>query len=236
MKASYRHGFSFSALIIALVFLLGTATAQVPNDIDVQATDEGGSIKIAVYMDIGGELPAEWVGWVLVRSTLGNCDQSSMQISGPTPFVPGAGTLNIWDHAVVPGVTYQYLVLAVDAQGIRHSLQGFILFPPAYYHFDFASVSGDGVVAEGRLIDLVYTVGLEVCDDSCWGYIAFISNASPELASLVGLPLTVRITGRLDADFEGPYITEVSDWSVVPGCFTVPSETSNWGNVKTLYR
>ncbi len=154
MRPFYRVCISIAALLVAFGFMLDGAMAQVPNFVQVRASGQGGSINITVDLDIGGTLPPEWVGWVVDRTTIGVCDQPVVQIGVSTPFPTGAQNYSLGDNTAEPGITYKYRLFAVDAAGTRHSLPGYTEFPPAYYHFDYASINDNGRVAEGTLTDL----------------------------------------------------------------------------------
>ena len=235
MRSRQRVCLPLLILLGGLIFQGNTVSAQVPNDVLVTATSNGGAIVIAVDLDIGGDLPADWVGWVIDRSTIGNCDDPVVQIGDTTPFPAGAQSYVLTDLTAQPMTTYKYRIYAVNAAGERSYLPGDAGFPPAYYHFDYASLA-DGYVAEGQLLDLGWTVGIDVCPEGCWEDLAFISNPPAEFDHLLGTGVTVLISGQLDADFEGPYVSEVTGWTIIPGCSPVESVQTDWSRLKALYR
>lgn len=53
---------------------------------------------------------------------------------------------------------------------------------------------------------------------------------------LAAASATIRIFGKIDAEFEGPYISEVTTWSLSPGCSPVVNQATNWGGLKARYR
>jgi hypothetical protein len=96
----------------------------------VSASGVGGSIDITVDLDIGGTLPAEWVGWVVDRNTIGVRDQPELQIGNAVPFSFGASNHVLTDNTAEIGITYMYRIFAVDADGSRHILPGYTEFSP----------------------------------------------------------------------------------------------------------
>jgi hypothetical protein len=236
MYCFYRGLFIFSSLFVGLVFFVDTAAAQVPNYVSLRASGVGSSIVISVELDVGGMLPQEWVGWVIDRTTIGICEEPEIQIGDSTPFPVGEQSFVRTDNSVEYGVTYKYRIYAIDAEGVRYYLPGFTEWPPGYYHFDYASIDDSGYVAEGTLVDMGWTTGIVICEGSCWEYVSFISGLPAELAPLVGTPATIRLTGVIDAEFEGPYVSSITSWSVVSGCSPVSTVEMNWGGLKALYR
>lgn len=232
-----------SVLLTVFVSVMNAA-AQVENDIAVSAVGNGSSIEVTVSMDIGGTLPASWVGWVVDRTTLGVCGYE-LRIGGVTPFPTGVQEYVLTDTDVItnvgPPLTYKYRVYAIDDQGERQYLGSPPTFPPAYYHDAYASVGPDpGAVAGGTIVDLGYTLGVELCPDDCWEPIAFISNyyLGLELENLAGTAQEVWLVGIIDNDFEGAYIDLVTDvawprW----GCFSpLDNPETSWGALKSRYR
>lgn len=230
-----KPGQRLFVFLCASLLLVTGATAQVDNIIDVNATGGGSSITIDIDLDIGGNLPASWVGWVLVRTTIGVCEPA-VRIGVVTPFEAGAHFYQRTDADVVSGLTYSYRVNAVDDQDALQNLGGPPLFPPGYYHDDFASLGGDGVVAEGYLTSQCFVACVIVCETGCWYPLHFISYLPPGLEPAVDSGIPVRISGTLDNEFEGPYISTVTDWSIIEDCGTVPVTHESWGALKALYR
>jgi len=133
--------------------------------------------------------------------------------------------------------TYKYQIYAIDAEGTRHDLPSGTEFTPASYHVDYASIFDNGYVAEGFLVGfLSWTMGIAICPDSCWEPLAFIYNPPAEFTDLVNTSTTVQISGQIGANYEGAYISEVTSWSIIPGCSVVPAVETNWGGLKALYR
>lgn len=234
----FSHGARLARLMVAFccVFLVTAIYAQVPNSVSLVADGSGGSIVIDIDLDVGGVLPTEWVGWVVDRSTIGNCDEPTIQLGETTPFPGGEGSYVLNDVLAEPGTTYKYRIFAVDADGVRHYLPGYTEWSPGYYQFDYASLWDQGYVAEGQLVDLGWTAGIEICQDYCWEYLSFISELPEELMPYVGTSATVQLIGEIDAEFEGPYITQISSWSIVSGCSSVSTAELSWSGLKALYR
>ena len=232
MKPSYRL---LTISLFAILVLATTATAQVDNWVELRCTPQTTYIQVDIEMDIGGTLPAEWTGWIVQRTTIGPCEET-VELGPPGPFPVGAQNYRINNNTVEEGVVYRYSVRAVTTEGDRVYLGGPPAFPPGYYHDDFASLGNAGMAASGLLIDMGWTLGIEVCSNDCWLPLAFISDAPPDLAAGADTGVVVAIFGRIDNEFEGPYISQVTDWAVVHDCGTVPNEVTDWGGLKARYR
>ena len=210
--------------------------AQVENDINVATSTTGFSVIVHVDMDIGGTLPEHWTGWILNRTSIGICEPD-FRVGNVRQFEAGPHSYSIEDPTAQAGVTYKYRVYAVDDQLTKYSLGAPPAFPPAYYHDDYATPSGTAAVARGTIVDLGWTYGVELCPDECWEWISFISSAPPSLAALAGTGIPVEIFGRIDNEFEGPYISSVSAWSTSDdACGPVSNEPGSWGALKANYR
>ncbi len=227
---------SLLLILSAFAFQGESALAGVPNDVHLVATGSASFITITIDLNIGGELPAEWVGWVVDRKTIGDCDDPVLRLTDLTPFPDGSMFYTFTDASAALGTTYYYRIYAIDAEGARHYLPSYTLFPPGYYQLAYASRNNNGVIAEGRMIEDGGWLKIDACQNNCWTYLAFISGAPAELADLAGSEDTVRIRGRISAEFEGPYISQVTGWSIIPNCGSVPSVKKNWDGIKAMYR
>ena len=220
-----------TSLIIAVMLLAGTAPAQVPNTIELTANCENGQINVHVDMNIGGVLPTEWIGWIVVREDLGECS-ADQAITGLLPFPAGEISYDFYDSPGSVDLHHKYRAFALDAQAVHYSFNT-PDFPPAYYSFDYATC-GEGPAVEGELIDLGWTLGIDICPNECWPRIAFLSGYDAELESHLGTGETLALYGRIDADFEGPYLN-VDSWRVIPDCGPVANTPTSWGAVKGRY-
>ena len=218
-------------IVLALLLLsVSGAVAQVTNNINVTATGGASYIQVAITMDIGGDLPESWVGWVVERKTIGLCEPE-VRLGSVSPFEAGENTYQINDSNVLQDVTYYYRVYAMDDQGSRQYLGSPPLFPPGYYHDDYASLGGSGMVAQGVTVDLGWSLGIVVCPGFCWETLSFISEAPPGLVA----GSMVQIMGTIDNEFEGPYISSISDWMIIWDCGPVPDEEMSWGAGKASF-
>jgi hypothetical protein len=221
-------------LIVMTAFLalsVSGAVAQVDNDINVIATGGATFIQVDITMDIGGNLPVSWVGWVVDRRSIGVCEPE-VRMGSVSPFEAGEHTYHIYDSNVLEDLAYNYRVYAVDDQGARQYLGSPPLFPPGYYHDDYASIGGSGIVAKGIMVDLGWSLGITVCSGFCWETLSFVSGAPPGLEA----GAMVQIMGAIDNEFEGPYISSITDWMIIEECGPVPNEATSWGGLKSLYR
>jgi hypothetical protein len=223
--------------IAACAFVLHAedSLAQVPpNLIYIDSSGAGGTIQISVDMDINGTLPPEWSGWVVDREAIGDCDQPTVQVGDVTPFPVGAQVFQLADSEALPELTYKYRFYAVDSDGVRHGVPhspdfGFLVTT-------YASINDVGRVAVGYLVDLGWGIGLAVCPSGCWEQISSIYAPPPLFNVLVGSSTTVEIFGQIDVGVEGPYISSISNWSIVSDCSAVGNDRMTWGAAKAMYR
>ena len=222
---------SILILVLVLVALsVSGAVAQVDNNINVTATAGASFIRVDITMDIGGNLPTSWVGWVVDRRTIGACEPE-VRLGSVSPFESGEHTYQINDGNVLEDLTYYYRVYAVDDQGSRQYLGSPPLFSPGYYHDDYASPGGSGIVVQGITVDLGWTLGIVICPGFCWQELSFVSGAPSGLEA----GAMVQITGTIDNEFEGPYISSITDWMTITECGSVPNEATSWGELKARY-
>ena len=106
---------------------------------------------------------------------------------------------------------------------------------PGYYQSAFSTCEGAPAV-RGRLTELGWAAGIEVCEDQCWLPLSFISELPAELEPLVGTTAVVELRGLLGDEFEGPYLGNVTSWVIMGACGTVPTEAESWGGIKSTYR
>ena len=213
----------FTALTVLTPFI---ARAQV-NDANLSASCSPGEVSLTAEFDITQPLPAEWTGWIIERETNGVCEPS-VRIGEPIAFPAGAQSFPVSDASAVSGRSYRYRIYATDAEGNRLSLSGGS-FSPGYLQTAFTSC-GSAPVAQGKLVDLGWTSGIEICDpDQCWFWTSFVSFLPPELESLVGSSTMVRLYGQLNDEFEGTYVAQVSGWEIVGDCEAVDTTSASWG-------
>ncbi|MBE0564537.1 MAG: hypothetical protein IH621_01150 [Krumholzibacteria bacterium] len=107
--------------------------------------------------------------------------------------------------------------------------------PPAYYQSAYTAC-GDAVVVRGRLVGGTWMTGVEVCPDQCWVPVQFVSELPAAPEPLVGTAAVVELRGTLTDEIEGPCVTGVTRWTVLPDCGTVPAVPGNWSGLKAAYR
>jgi hypothetical protein len=230
----------FCSLVVAVVLgggTTGTVAQGVPYDNDVilmtecaSSHQEPNQVLIQVTLQIDGGLPEHWVGWVIDRFAVGQCEE--VQVTEVLPFLDGMSQHEFSDDLTLADLYHGYRIQAVDAEGTRYHLP-FPLFPLGR-GYDFA-VCGGGPAARGTVHDLGWTLGLEVCPDECWVPISFLELYPPEMESLVGTGEIVDVYGMLDTDFEGPYIL-VDRYEIVTDCVAVVITPRSWTAVKGVYR
>ena len=219
---------SLMLLLAPLLCLAGVAHAI--NDIEINASCVPGQIHVSIVLLINDPLPADWVGWVLLRQTLGSCAEP-VEITPVYPFPAVAGTWHVYDAPPHPDLHQRYVVRAVDTEGAYRYLT-LPDFPPGYYATDYAGC-GSGPAARGTVTDLGYTLGLDVCDEGCWLPMSFLSGYPADLAYHIGE--VVDIYGSIEDEFEGPYIM-VDGYAVVGECGPVSIRPQSWGAVRRSYR
>jgi hypothetical protein len=224
-------------LPILMIALTTSAAAQgAANDALLDAACVGSSVELTVGFDIRTDLPEHWAGWVIDRTSIGVCEPTA-RVVGPEAFPSGEASLSFVDASAVPGQAYAYAMRPVDAQG--STLFWWIpddmdFFPPAYYQID-RTTCFDAPAVRGRLIDLGWSVGIEVCEGQCWTMLAFISELPAELAPLVGTDTVVELRGTLADEFEGPYLAEVTGWRILPDCSVVATTATTWSGIKARF-
>jgi hypothetical protein len=218
-------------VVVAALSVPATATGQMNRAIlDVQCQSSG--VLLIADFDIVSELPSEWVGWVIERTTNGVCE-SRIRIGNPAAFPEGQATIQIVDELAVDGLGYRYHIRAVDTDGILRYL-GSSFSWPGYYQIAYSSC-GLAPVARGQLTDLGWTTGIEPCDQGCWFYLAFISELPAALQQYVGTSTEVLLFGEIEDEFEGAYVNQIYSWFVLEDC-AVPTDTGSWGVLKSRYR
>ncbi len=237
MKSLYRVCFALSVFLIVFAFSLGSSYAQAPpNILYINSSGTGSAISIEVALTINGTLPAEWVGWVIDRKSVGFCDQAVEQIGDVTSFPSGAQVYLLTDNTANSEITYMYRIFAVNDAGERFYFPNNLEFNSSSFHYDYASVSGNGYVAEGTLVDLGWTIGVQICPGECWEPITSISNPPSLFHFMVGSSVPIRISGELDISVEGPFLSVVTSWSALTDCSAVESAKASWGELKAIYR
>lgn len=215
-----------------------SASAQyAANGASLNAACAGYSVELSVTLNILTELPENWAGWVIDRSSIGLCGPTA-RVVGPEVFPSGYAAYQFVDNTAVPGQAYRYTMRPVNDQGAVLSWYHpdyDQFFPPVYIMID-RTTCFDAPAVRGRLIDMSWTVGIEVCEGQCWDPLAFISELPAALLPLVGTDAVVELRGTLADDFEGPYLTNITGWTLLPGCGSVSTAPDSWSGVKGRFR
>ena len=226
----------FIALLFTLALISPDASAQVPNVTGLSATGNGSAITVTVEMRIDGDLPELWTGWVVQRSTTGDCNAPTVLLGSAQPFPTGEQDYVLTDTEVDTGTTYRYALYAVDGEGNLLNISG-ALNIPGFLNIEYASPGGAGAFSEGSLVsDGNGGVQVDLCPDLCWPGFWVPFYSPPELVELADTGATVRLYGTLGMDFEGPYVISITGWDVLPGCGSVATDAATWDGLKAMYR
>ena len=229
------------AAVVLFVILLPAAAAQGQTDssANLTCTPLGSAIDVEVDIVIGDLIPDDWVGWVVKRQTLSWCEPDRLLGSIDDPFHFYSQVRHFVDEDVELPFLYYYCIYAVDQQGELHRLGGPPLFPPGYYHDDFCAPGGAGLLGEGRLVSDAHGggyPGFDVCDDGCWYGTGFISELPGMLWLYLDTDTYLMLFGTIDNEFEGAYISSITEWYIIDACGPVPARKESWSGLKALYR
>ena len=231
------HRLSSKSLILSLLALFAlvavrSVAQEPPNRLSIHASGYEGPVQVQVYLLVGGELPSEWVGWVVDRTQVGTCDAQTAQLGTVMSFPAGEQTYYLPDSDAEPGSTYQYRFYAVDGEGTR------IGVPHGLFSHStssaFGSVSNSGLVGVGYVVDFGWYFGLVACPQECWGPLEGL-EVQP-LGFLSGIPMPIKVFGEVGVGIEGPYLEQLASWEFIDSCDPVSVENCTWGNVKAVYR
>ncbi len=231
------HKFSSNLIILSLLALfvsvaVSSVAQEPPSRFSIYASGDEGPVQVTVYLLVGGELPSEWVGWVVDRTQVGVCNPQTAQLGSVMSFPTGEHTYTLPDSDATPGFTYRYRFFVVDSEGTRMGVP-YELF--SYTSSSaFGSVSNSGLVGVGYVVDFGWYTGVVACPQECWGPLEQI-DVQP-LGFLAGIPLPIKVYGRVGVGIEGPFLEELASWEFIDSCQPVLVENYTWGNVKAIYR
>ena len=225
---------SILTLLCGVVPLLISSSAAAQANTAVLSAECGNAgVDLTVDMSVTPPLPSTWVGWVVVRQTIGPCEALRL-VRGPEAFPAGALSLAFADDTAVFGVAYKYLIMAVDAQGNRHDLLA-PDFADEWTAIDYTTC-GDPAVVRGAIFGDAARAWMSVCLTGCWEFISHVDALPGGLVPLLGSGDQVELRGSLHFGADGPYITDVTGWTRLDGCGTVVGMPSAWGAAKARFR
>ena len=212
---------------------LAPAAAQAADQATLTAESDGSSTQLVVTIGVTSALPESWVGWVVDRTTLGVCEPV-VQVRAPAAFPATVETYRFHDSTFAADRAYKYRIRAVDAQGNRDYLGYGGSFPPAYYQTAYA-MYGNAVAVRGQLTGSAQDAHLEPCAGQCWEPVMVFGLPSA-LRVFVNSGVVMDLRGTLADEFEGPYLTDITGWTLRADCGLVADEAVSWGAVKAIYR
>lgn len=238
------------ALRIAILCLAGLALA--PADATAQAilyaVRDGDMIRVDVSV-VWSELPAEYVGVVVQRWTVGLCDDLTTVTPAPWPREVRPPQDPFSEYTLLSPVPAEnrclgYAVRAIDADGNLFAVRDAGGMP-----FDFVSC-GLAIVARGFLMLDPYNPTrppyYEECADGCWSTTSDINLSAVDpatYAAYISFPnaqlVPVDIYGTIWVSDLLPNVQLVATQVVATPsgrCGPLPVTPSSWGQLKRGYR
>ena len=237
---------SFAIILAIMCAWASSAQCDWYHWMSCRAAAVGDSIRVSVVVVGGTEFADQTV--VVTASMLGSCVSEAVVTPAPLP-IEAVDTSQEFSFTIRPNEpqrTYFYQAKLQDENGIWTPAPGSALFPNASY-----ASCGEGLVTRGTLAfrpcPILDVECISVCPEQCWA----------ECREHVWLP-TDRSSweGYLNSgqvlNFYGHLLGPVTP-NTMPGtpcmvvtriepvadpveCTEVPTETTNWGNVKATYR
>ncbi|MBK8164767.1 MAG: hypothetical protein IPK64_02265 [bacterium] len=228
-----------TGLVLTVVFvglvLVGTCPAQTEppagTTVLMTAACSGDNILLSIDFTVTLAPPAELVGWIVERETIGLCTPVA-QVTGVLPW-PALGQTHL-DLSVTPDNAWFdaiFRIWAVDAAGNRT----FIWWPQRQDFAHAECLPGPTVV--GRFVELAGNLHFESCAGMCWPSLSIFDGTYPPGAeALAGTGQVMALYGELLRGMEGPYINASRmEPSYLP-CDAVSEPSTSWGALKASYR
>jgi hypothetical protein len=236
------------ASTLVSVVVAGSAGAGI---VTLDAGYVDGVARIVVSIDTTGPMPAEWVGIVVQRWTVGVCGSETIVTDEPLPIPePTYPDWTTFTHVMeVPlplaNVMYRFKALGIDAGGGLHTVPVLSDVPPYDYVSNGLAIAGRGTLV--RVVDPGYPIfyWLKPCPDSCWnacdGLIPLWGTDAAYLAPYYRSGIPVDVYSELDFDGMMPvtcfwpfdHVEPSPDGVCGP---LVSSERTSWSAVKEFYR
>jgi hypothetical protein len=182
----------------------------------------------------------EWVGYDVLRRKAGDCTTDYARLN-TDPFPRVVGQTHSGSMLDLPPSTlqrYEYRVVPVDASHQPVLLGSIDCEPPCVRYASAACPEGVVPVLVGQVVDmhLGWTVILQSCAGSC-GPSFYVGNPAMVAALLphAGTGEVFAFWGAFGCGgIEGCGMTV--DRFELTSCAPVPTRSSSWGRVKTVYR
>ncbi len=201
-----------------LAMLAGQATAV---GIVTGADCEGGGIRVTTT--VAGEVPPEWVGYIVARYADGACLDEFLLTPTMIPFTEN---LDVLDEPDVAGITYVYRAWAMDDQGERQPLGPVI-------STEMAAASCQGAVAmRGTFEDWGWAMFVMPCPENCW-LGGFMEQWPEWIEPYADTGQVFDFYGDLYFGFEGPLLHCFH--AEFANCEVVGTSQRTWTEVKRLY-
>ena len=200
------------------------------EDIQVESSDDGRSLSIAVGATVDAEMEVQWARGSVVQTSDGP------ELDDPftkTVSLDADNRLTTTIGALTPNSVYSFLVIATDGFGSSDRWVATVATPSPkiYAGIDRVHISGDG--DDGSLNDGEISFGFGT-GDMLWGY-----ADEEKLSSDSIVRLGRDAGGALEADASGkyPWITVVAgerDGTSLRDCFVEATEGSDWRRDDTI--
>lgn len=234
MRLSRNITILFTATCCLLLALPAVAQYQ-PNWLSASADCSGDHVTVQASISAGAGIDADWLGWVVARTTVGHC--SEWVTVSTVQALPDSGQTNSVEveDVVVPDQSYRYGIRMVAADGGIIDAPASVFFWPEI-HFAYVACNGTPMM-QGRLIDGGWAIFVDLCPGACWAPISILNPGDIEpYGGLVGTDLVFELSGEvicggiegcgLDVDgirilaaCDDPVVSEARDWSTIKAMF-----------------
>jgi hypothetical protein len=208
----------------AVVFLSGAACGA--NDqVDVSWTfDDDPSNPV--------QLP-QWIGYDVWRADAADCKGSVLLNSEPIPRTPGPHSEGVWhDATALPGTSYLYQIIPVDANRIQVVIPGCECSLAAWSNCPATTAALQGTIAQ----DWGFALAIQACPGSCWPGVYFEdAEMIAQLRPFVGTGTTFDFFGTIGCgSVEGCFLA-IEGYQEA-ACGPTPADATSWGHLKAIYR
>ena len=211
------------------------ANAQITGALHAGASCAGTEVSFAWTFVEHHETPTqhpEWVGYDVLRRSLGDCGAFVRVNAEPFPRVFGATHAHAYvEVPPLPGVTYQYRVILIDSERNEISLGS---------DCDCGASEGwagcpDGPLTVGTLEDLGWALLVTPCPESCYGGFYFEGPLVEELRPYAGSESVFRFFGEEYCGTVEGCGMDVTSYEL-SACGPVQAASTTWGRLKALHR
>jgi hypothetical protein len=187
--------FAFASLLSGM-----QAPAHGAGDLRASATCEGGNTLSFSwdFYEVGSPLPSEWVGYDVMRRTVGECEEFVRVNAKPFPRILGMRhSYTYTEPAPAIGTTYEYQVIMVNANRERLHFSSPDCDNCGRGYGMASCPNFSGPVTQGTLKDWGF-LHVIPCPHSCYdGFFFYPFPFFPELRAYAGTSTVVRFYGGI---------------------------------------